>query len=194
MGIGRHLALALATAIAASSIGGALAGCGGSSTTPSATTSNAALAGRLHGTPTSPPFPARPLRLRNYDGREVNLRSFRGKAVLVTFIYTHCPDVCPLIVGHLHAAQAELGSAAKKLQIVAVSVDPKGDTPKTVRAFLKAHQMLGIAAQVPKNNPELVEHSAYVFGIDASRTVDTLYPANFKPAWIVRDVPLLASS
>jgi protein SCO1 len=170
--------------------------------------------GQLHGTPTSPPFPARALRLRNYDGGVVDLRSFRGKAVLVTFIYTHCPDICPLIVGHLHSAQNALGGEAKNLQIIAVSVDPRGDTPKAVARFLREHQMAGrmdyligsrpqlertwkawgIGANVPKRNPELVEHSAYVFGIDASGRVDTLYPGNFKPSWIVKDVPLLAGT
>ena len=186
----------------------AVAGCGAVGSSTDASTS----ASRLHGTPTTP-YPAPLLRLRNYDGQEVDLSSFLGKAVLVTFIYTHCPDVCPIIVGNLHTAQSELGSDAQ-LQIIAVSVDPKGDTPKTVAKFLHERQMTGrmdyligsrpelertwrawgIAAKVPKRNPELVGHSAYVFGIDASGMVETLYPANFKPAWIVDDVPLLASS
>jgi protein SCO1/2 len=202
-----RIALALVVAVAA-----VLTGCGSSGS--SNATGTSALAARLHGVPTTPPYRAAPLRLHNYKGKEVDLSSFRGKAVLVTFIYTHCPDVCPLIVGHLHAAQAELGPDASKLQIVAVSVDPKGDTPNTVARFLRERQMTGrmdyligsrpqlertwkawgIGAKVPKRNPELVEHSAYVFGIDASGRVDTLYSANFQPSWIVRDVPLLASS
>jgi hypothetical protein len=49
----------------------------------------------------------------------------------VTFIYDHCPDICPLIVSHLHTALGELGPEAKKLQIIGVSTDPFGDTPKT---------------------------------------------------------------
>lgn len=71
------------------------------------------------------------------------MKQYRGNAALVTFIYTHCPDDCPLIVGNLHTAQNELGSEAKQLQIIAVSVDPKGDTPRTVNAFLKEHRMMG---------------------------------------------------
>jgi protein SCO1 len=186
-------------------------GCGSSSSSRSGSNAGA-LADRLHGVPTSPPYAAPPLRLRNYTGSEVDLRSFRGKAVLVTFLYTRCPDVCPLIVGHLHTALRELGPRAKDLQIIAVSVDPRGDTAKTVAKFLREHQMTGrmkwligsraqlertwktwgIAAKVPKHNPELVEHSAYVFGIDASGKVETLYSGNFKPGAIVQDVPLLA--
>jgi len=189
----------------------AVAGCGSSSS--STTSVPSPLSAQLHGTPTTPPFEARPLRLRNYDGRRVDLSTFRGKAVLVTFIYTHCPDVCPLIVSHLKTALSELGSDARHLQIIAVSVDPKGDTPQTVARFLREHRMAGhmdyligsrpqlertwkawgIGTNVPKRNPGLVEHSAYVFGIDSNGMVDTLYPANFKPTWIVDDVPLLAS-
>jgi protein SCO1 len=151
--------------------------------------------------------------LRDYQGHAVNLASYRGRAVLVSFIYTHCPDVCPLIVGNLHAAQAMLGNAAGKLQIIAVSTDPRGDTPRTVAAFLRAHQMVGrmkyligtraqlgrvwkawgIVAHPAKANPDLVEHSAEIFGIGADAKVYTLYPANFKPRAIAHDVPILAS-
>ncbi len=45
----------------------------------------------------SPPAAAPPLALHNYLGQPVNISSYRGKAVLVTFLYTNCPDVCPLI-------------------------------------------------------------------------------------------------
>lgn len=65
----------------------------------------------------------------------MRLSQIKGKAVLLTFIYDHCPDLCPLIVSDLHTALLRLGPQASKLQIVAVSVDPKGDTPATVRAL-----------------------------------------------------------
>ena len=186
-----------------------LAGCGSSShaSTPAKPASTFA------GAEANPPFPAKPLKLNNWNGKPVDLAKLHGKAVLVTFIYDHCPDICPLIVGHLHTAQAELGASAKKLQIVAVSVDPRGDTPKTVPAFLRVHQMLGrmdyligsrpqlmrvwqnwgIAAKADPKNPDSVEHSALIYGISGSGKVTTLYPANFKPSEIVHDVPKLAA-
>jgi protein SCO1 len=204
----RSVAAASRVAIAALglALAAALAGCGGSG---SSGTANADFAGQA----ITPPKPAPRLRLSNYNGDPVNIHQFRGKAVLVTFLYTHCPDVCPVIVGNLHAAQNELGSGASNLQIIAVSVDPKGDTPKTVASFLKDRQMAGrmdwligsrpelertwkawgIATNVPKKSPELVEHSAEIFGIDSQGDIQTLYPANFKPAQIVHDVPLLAA-
>src|SRR5947207_10480667 len=94
-----------------------IVGCGssGSSSTSAANPNYAGLAQRQA-------KPAPPLALQNSLGQPVNLDSYRGKAVLITFIYDHCPDVCPLIVGNLHTAQQELGSEASKLQIIAVSV------------------------------------------------------------------------
>jgi protein SCO1/2 len=163
----------------------------------------------------SPQIGAPPLKLDDSLGQPVNIDDYRGKAVLVTFIYTHCPDVCPLIVGHFHSALAKLGPDAGKFQIIAVSVDPKGDTPKTVKKFLADHQMTGkmkyligsrpqlekvwkawhikAASTATKNNPDAVEHSALIYGIDGSGKITTIYPANFSPQMIVHDVPLLAS-
>jgi protein SCO1 len=190
---------------AVAALAAGLAACGGSSS-DSQKSSFAGLRAK-------PQVDAPPLRLRDSLGKPVDIRDYRGKAVLVTFLYTHCPDVCPLIVGHLHSAQQQLGPKANDLQIIAVSVDPRGDSPKAVKRFLSEHQMTGrmeyligsrpqlertwkawgIASRVPKQNPELVEHSAEVFGIDASGKITTVYPAKFQPRLIVHDVPLLAS-
>lgn len=163
----------------------------------------------------TPQVSAPPLDLDNSLGKPINIDDYRGKAVLVTFIYAHCPDICPLIVGHLHAAQARLGADADELQIIAVSVDPEHDTPKAVNRFLADHQMTGkmdyllgsrpqlehtwkawhirAAATPQKSDPDAVEHSALIYGVDGSGKITTIYPANFKPRMVVHDVPLLAS-
>lgn len=185
-----------------------LAGCGGSSSSGDATAGGV----QFSGAEASPPREAAPLKLRNYLGQPVDLREFRGKAVLVTFIYTHCPDVCPLIVSHIRTALALLGPKARDVQVVAVSTDPRGDNRRTVAAFLRAHGMAGrmqyligrrgelgrvwkawgVVSKPEKAGRDLVEHSALIYGIGASGKVMTLYPANFKPAQLVHDVPLLA--
>jgi len=199
------LVLALAPAVAG------MVGCG-SSGSSSTTAANGGFAGLVQ----KQAKPVPPLALRDSLGKPVNIDDYRGKAVLVTFIYDHCPDVCPLIVGNLHTAQQELGAEAQRLQIIAVSVDPVGDTPRTVAAFLRQHQMsgkmqylIGSKAELARtwrawgitskstptrSNPDAVEHSALVYGISGSGKVTTLYPSNFKPKEIVHDVPLLASS
>ena len=58
----------------------------------------------------SPPRTAPPIQLHDADGRTVTLAAQRGHYVLVTFLYTHCPDVCPLIAQNLERG-AEVGSA-----------------------------------------------------------------------------------
>ncbi len=187
----------------------ATGGCG----TSEETTSSAASHTDFAGTSVKPAKPAPPLRLRDSLGREVDLREFRGKAALVTFVYSHCPDVCPLIVSHFHTALAELGPKAKKVQIIAVSTDPRRDTPAAVAKFLRAHQMTGrmlylignraslsrtwrhwgVIAKADPTDPEFVEHSAPIYGIDATGKIVTVYTPRFRPSQIVHDVPLLAS-
>jgi protein SCO1 len=190
--------------------------CGGSSGDHSAT--GVALhppgaRAKYAGTAVIPPRPSPPFVLKDSLGQTVDLKQYRGKAVLLTFIYTHCPDTCPLIVSHLKVAQSELGAAAKKLQIVAVSTDPRGDTPTAVTAFLRKHGMTGrmqyligskkqlrpvwkawyITAKRAPGPRDRVGHSAVVYGISASGKTTTMYPGNFVPSQIVHDVPLLAS-
>jgi protein SCO1/2 len=192
------------------------AGCGSSSTTETHGIPDGAAQSpspKFAGTAAAPAKPAPPLSLRNSLGHPVDLKQFRGKAVLVTFIYTHCPDICPLIVSHLHAAQTELGPEADKLQIIAVSTDPRGDKPKAVAAFLKNHEMTdrmeylvgsekqlervwadwNIIAKPSPTGRDRVEHSALIYGVSAGGKITTLYPSNFSPSQIVHDVPLLAS-
>jgi protein SCO1/2 len=195
----------------------AAAGCGGSGS--SGTVSNVAATGDpdFAGAKANPPKPVPSLQLDNYLGQPVNIADYQGKAVLVTFIYDHCPDICPLIVSNLRVAQNQMSTRQQQqLQIIAVSVDPKGDTPKTVKAFLKDHQMTGrmqyligsrpqleqiwhnwniVSKSDPsRKNPDAVEHSALIYGISGSGKITTLYPSNFRPDAIVHDVPLLASS
>jgi protein SCO1 len=155
-----------------------------------------------------------PLKLRNYLGQPVNIDSYRGKPVLITFVYTHCPDVCPLMISNLRVAQNLMGAnGPSKAQVIAVSVDAKGDTPKTVTAFLKQHEMTGrmqyligsrqelarvwkawgVGSERDAKHPDFVEHSGLVYGITAKGKRATLYSASFKPAAIVHDVPLLAA-
>jgi protein SCO1/2 len=186
-----------------------VAGCGGSSKSSSA----ASAPGKLDApAELQPPAPSPDFALHDSTGKLVRLSQFKGKAVLLTFIYDHCPDVCPLIVANLHTALSRLGSQASKVQVVAVSVDPKGDTPKTVKAFLAVHGMTGrmeyligslkqlapvwksygVEVQGTPDSRE-VGHSAFVYGITASGKRRALYPSELRPEWIVHDVPILAS-
>lgn len=169
--------------------------------------------GGWDGTLALPARQAPPIELRNYLGAPVTMSQYRGKAVLVTFLYTHCPDVCPLITSNLRVALNKLGAQASRVQVIAVSVDPRGDTPAAVAAFLRAHGMtgrmqylIGSAAELARTwaawevgsrpevgQPDLVAHSALIYGVTAGGALKTIYPATFEPEQIVHDVPRLAA-
>jgi protein SCO1/2 len=161
----------------------------------------------------SPASTAPALQLHNYLGQPVNIDSYRGRAVLVTFLYTNCPDVCPLITASLHATLELLGARSSQVQIIAVSVDPRGDTRAAVAAFLARHKMTGrmlyltgsarelapvwkawgVGSERDVQQPQFINHSGLVYGISASGKRTTVYAANFIPAELAHDVPLLAA-
>ncbi len=74
-------------------------------------------------------------------GAELSLSSLRGRVVVLSFLYTHCPDTCPLTAERFREAQRMLGADAVKVALVAVSVDPVGDTVESVRAFTRDHRL-----------------------------------------------------
>ena len=79
--------------------------------------------------------PAPDFALTDQLGRPQQLSQFRGKPVALTFLYTNCPDVCPLIAANLHQTYRQLGDQASKVALVAVTVDPEHDTLDQVRQF-----------------------------------------------------------
>jgi protein SCO1 len=85
----------------------------------------------------SPPEPAPPFLLRDQAGLPTGPQQDRGHWTVVTFLYTNCPDVCPLVAKQLGAAQRAHGD----LRVIAVSVDPKRDTPAARRAFVAGHNL-----------------------------------------------------
>ncbi len=74
-------------------------------------------------------------------GDVVSLSALSGKVVVLTFLYTTCPDVCPLTAETIRVARDQLGGKADGVAFIAVSVDPRGDTPTTTRRFLADHAL-----------------------------------------------------
>jgi len=134
-----------------------------------------------------------------------------GRPYLVTFLYANCPDVCPLIGAELRDMLRQLGRDADRVGVVAVSVDPRGDTPATVRAWLRREQepaqfryLIGsrqqlapvwrawyAAPQVP-NDPESA-HTAIVWLVDARGRLVANVPAGrpFDASDLAHDVRTL---
>jgi protein SCO1 len=95
---------------------------------------------RFEGAVMPPGLRAPDFELRDQDGQPISMRSFRGRPVLVTFLYTTCEETCPLQAQTVRGALDELGH---DLPAIAVAVDPPRDTPERARAFLSEQRALG---------------------------------------------------
>jgi protein SCO1/2 len=80
-----------------------------------------------------PPQPMPNFTLTNQHGESVSLSDLRGKAVLLTFGFTHCPDVCPITLGEMRMIHDTL--ANDNLQFVFVTVDGARDTPEILASY-----------------------------------------------------------
>jgi protein SCO1 len=78
------------------------------------------------------------LQLTDFNGQRRQLSDFRGKAVVVFFGYTHCPDVCPTTLSTLAAAIKRLGPDGDKVQVLFVTADPERDTAEVLKQYVTA--------------------------------------------------------
>ena len=79
---------------------------------------------------------AKDFQLPDTEGRTRSLQDFRGKAVVVFFGFTQCPDVCPTTLAEIAQAKQILGADGTKVQGVFVTVDPERDTPEVLKAYM----------------------------------------------------------
>jgi protein SCO1 len=180
-----------------------LAGCGSSTGAPPATSMQAS---PFEGAALGKQTPAPEFALTDQAGRTVRLSAQRGRFVLVTFLYTNCPDVCPLIASNLNTALRELGPRRADVRVLAVSVDPRGDTPAAVRAYAKRMHLLpqflyltGTSAQLARvwraydvlavaRKPDLVDHVAYTVLVDPKGERRVMYGARVRAQQVLHDL------
>jgi protein SCO1/2 len=79
-------------------------------------------------------------KLRNQDGRAIHFGQFRGKTLLITFIYTRCPspDFCPRVTRNFAALEKQLAANPAlyaRTHLLSVSFDPEHDTPERLKAY-----------------------------------------------------------
>lgn len=74
--------------------------------------------------------------LPDVDGRMRSIKEFQGKAVVVFFGYTQCPDVCPTTLTEIAEARKLLGADGAKVQGVLITVDPERDKPELLKAYV----------------------------------------------------------
>jgi protein SCO1 len=76
--------------------------------------------------------------LTDHTGKPRRLEDFRGKAVVLFFGFTHCPDICPTTLADISHAIKQLGSDADRVQMLMVSIDPERDTPESLAKYVTA--------------------------------------------------------
>lgn len=183
-------------------LGLACAACG--SQTTHAPTGPAA--SNAHGLVLQPPTSAPPFSLRDQDGRLTGPHELRGHWYVVAFLYTQCPDVCPVIASNLGVALRRL----PKLRVLAISVDPKNDTRASVKTFLHAHNLPRRFRYVTGTHDQLapiwaryhvaaiagprpiVSHTAFELLVDPQGRERVLYDARIRAEDIVADLTKLA--
>jgi protein SCO1 len=143
-------------------------------------------------------------------GKSLTLSSLRNNTVVLAFLYTRCPDVCPLTAGQFRAAQRTLGDDAAKVDFVAVSVDPEGDTPAAVREFSELHDLrdgwhylIGARAQLQavwslygigsfaSSGARAVEHNDAIYLIDGRGRERTILHSSDPTNWLLDDLRAL---
>ncbi len=78
------------------------------------------------------------LELTDHTGKLRRLEDFRGKAVVLFFGFTHCPDVCPTTLVEVAGALKQLGADAQRVQVLLVTVDPERDTEQALAKYVTA--------------------------------------------------------
>jgi protein SCO1/2 len=152
--------------------------------------------------------------LVDQSGQQVSLKQFRGRPVVLAFMFTHCTDICPLNAEKMHGAATNLGaSAAGKVAWLAVSVDPKNDTPDSAAKFAADHGLTGKLRFLMGNEDKLVPvwrayhlidanappptdptiHYGGVYVIDTEGHERVLMSDNFSPDQLADNLRLLGA-
>ncbi|MEZ5615844.1 MAG: SCO family protein [Rhodocyclaceae bacterium] len=157
---------------------------------------------------------ARDFALTDHTGKPRTMADFRGKAVVIFFGYTQCPDVCPTTLTGMAEAMKLLGGDAAKVQVLFVTVDPERDTqqllaqyvpvfnPSFLGLYADAQTIAGTAQEFrvfykkqPGSTPTTytVDHSAGSYVYDPQGRLRLYIKHGEKPELIAQDLKLLVA-
>lgn len=150
--------------------------------------------------------------LTDHNGQPRTLADFRGKAVVIFFGYTQCPDVCPTTMTGMAEAMKQLGADAAKVQVLFVTVDPERDTRELLAQYVPAFHpgflgLYGDPQTIAKTAQEFrvfykkqpgatpntytVDHTAGSYVFDPRGKLRLYVKHGEKPELIARDLKLL---
>lgn len=167
----------------------------------------------FRGTVLDPPRESRDFALQDQFRKSVRLSDLQGRVVVLTFLYTSCPDVCPIIADKLRKTVESLGDPMPDVAVLVVTVDPERDTTNRVHAYSQRHKMLerwhfliGEArelrpiweyywvGQVRKDEKGEVMHRSPVHLADRHGKIRVVFGSRFEPSDLAHDIRVLLRS
>lgn len=150
------------------------------------------------------------------NGKSFNISDLKGKVVILSFGYTHCPDVCPTELLTHRDALNQLGEQAKDVAVVFASVDPERDTPELIGKYVKQfhpefigltvtegqnlpvikqqYRVVSAKAQEQSEKVYLVDHTAGAYLLDKDGEVAVFEPYGSTAAQFADDIKILLKS
>jgi protein SCO1/2 len=158
--------------------------------------------------------PAPDFALTSQDERQIKFSDYRGKIVLVSFVFTTCNGTCPATTHRLAVVQQRLQKHEQlrdEVHFVSISLDPERDTPEVLRGYMRLYDLpaknwtflTGAAKEVaavheawgmwvkPAANGQL-DHPSRVFLVDTRGRIREIYNLDFlRLPWVMEDLQLL---
>lgn len=150
--------------------------------------------------------------LEGGDGRDIRISDFRGRVILLSFGYTHCPDACPMTLSKFVQVKNILKEISAKMQAVLITLDPERDTGElldtyvghfdpafigmrgTSEAIAKVAKQFLARYRIRKVDSEvgyLVDHTTFTYLIDQAGHTRYLFNLDTPPAVIAEGVKRL---
>jgi protein SCO1/2 len=153
-------------------------------------------------------------KLTDQDGKIFRFAAARGKLILITFIFTTCPDICPLLTANFAAIQRTLEeNKVKDYLMLSITTDPEHDTPATLKEYAGRYKadfrhwffLTGKRAElarvwrnfgvnVIKNESGQIQHTTFTTLVDrrGNRNVD-YYGDKWQDKEVLKDIQWLDS-
>ena len=164
---------------------------------------------KFYGVPVNPMVTAPIDVLVRDDGTPFAIGAERGRASLVFFGYTNCPDICPTTLADWKRVKATLGTAALFVNFVFVTIDPENDTPEVMERYLakfdtsfigltgeparvdslaRAFGVTAFAEGTLPSGHAAMAHPSRVYLVDTRGRIRFVFPPGLKPEEIAEDV------
>lgn len=164
---------------------------------------------RFYGVPLNPMVDVPRIPLTRSDGSRFDFVSEKGKAGLVFFGYTNCPDICPTTLAGWKRVKAALGADGSKVNFVFITIDPDNDTPEVIGRYVANFDtsfvgLSGKPAQIDSvakafgvsafpdgtlaSGHRAMAHPSRVYLVDPEGRIRFVYPPGLQPEEIAEDV------